>query len=133
MFSNLDPECPFCSHLSALAWRIPEMGEPGGLPSLGSHSRTRLKRLSSSSRISCCLLRSYLADFRAHWKVCFFLDYHHHFYSKRERVSFLFLNFLVLLLKLFFLSLYFSLSLSHFLIAWLQVLLHLNSRELSKF
>ena len=29
---------------SVLAWKIPETGEPGGLPSLGSHSRTRLKR-----------------------------------------------------------------------------------------
>ena len=28
---------------SVLAWRIPGMGEPGGLPSLGSHSRTQLK------------------------------------------------------------------------------------------
>ena len=34
---------------SVLAWRIPGMGEPGGLPSMGSQSRTRLKRLSSSS------------------------------------------------------------------------------------
>ena len=25
------------THSSALAWRIPEMGEPGGLPSMGSH------------------------------------------------------------------------------------------------
>ena len=32
------------THSSVLAWRI-----PGGLPSMGSHSRTRLKRLSSSS------------------------------------------------------------------------------------
>ena len=32
-----------------LAWRIPGTWEPGGLPSMGSHSRTRLKRLSSSS------------------------------------------------------------------------------------
>ena len=30
----------------------PGMGEPGGLPSMGSHSRTRLKRLSSSSSSS---------------------------------------------------------------------------------
>ena len=36
------------THSSALAWRIPGTGEPGGLPSVGSHSRTRLKRLSSS-------------------------------------------------------------------------------------
>ena len=34
---------------SVLAWRIPGTGEPGGLPSVGSHSRTRLKQLSSSS------------------------------------------------------------------------------------
>ena len=25
------------THFSVLAWRIPGMGEPGGLPSLGSH------------------------------------------------------------------------------------------------
>ena len=37
------------THSSVLAWRIPGMGEPGGLPSPGSQSRTRLKRLSSSS------------------------------------------------------------------------------------
>ena len=43
---------------SILAWRIPGTGEPGGLPSMGSHwaavygvaqNRTRLKWLSSSS------------------------------------------------------------------------------------
>ena len=38
------------THSSVLAWRIPGSGEPGGLPSMGSQqSRTRLKRLSSSS------------------------------------------------------------------------------------
>ena len=42
------------THSSVLAWRIPGTEEPGGLPSMGSHrvgpdSRTRLKRLSSSS------------------------------------------------------------------------------------
>ena len=37
------------THSSALAWRIPGMGEPGGLPSMGSQSRTRQKRLSNSS------------------------------------------------------------------------------------
>ena len=39
------------THYTVLAWRIPGTGEPGGLPSMGSHSRTRLKRLSSSSRL----------------------------------------------------------------------------------
>ena len=37
------------THSSVLAWRIPGTGEPGGLPSVGPHSQTRLKRLSSSS------------------------------------------------------------------------------------
>ena len=38
------------THSSVLAWRIPGTGEPGGLLSMGSHSWTRLRRLSSSSR-----------------------------------------------------------------------------------
>ena len=39
------------AHSSILAWRIPGMGEPGGLPAVCgvAQSRTRLKRLSSSS------------------------------------------------------------------------------------
>ena len=37
------------THSRVLAWRIPGTAEPVGLPSVGSHSRTRLKRLSSSS------------------------------------------------------------------------------------
>ena len=37
------------AHSSVLAWGIPGTGKPGGLPSMGSHSQTRLKRLSSSS------------------------------------------------------------------------------------
>ena len=33
-----DPlEKEMATHSSVLAWRIPEMGEPGGLPSQGSH------------------------------------------------------------------------------------------------
>ena len=39
------------THASVLAWRIPRTGEPGGLPSMGSQSRTRLKQLNSSSSI----------------------------------------------------------------------------------
>ena len=27
----------YLTHSSVLAWRIPGMGEPGGLPSMGSH------------------------------------------------------------------------------------------------
>ena len=55
-FHALEKE--MATHSSILARRIPGMGEPDGLPSMGSHrvvygvaqSRTRLKRLSSSSR-----------------------------------------------------------------------------------
>ena len=42
-------EKEMATHSSILAWRIPGTEEPGGLPSMGSHSRTWLKRLSSSS------------------------------------------------------------------------------------
>ena len=45
------------THSSVLAWRIPGTGEPGGLPSMGSHSLTRLKRLSSSSSSSSLLVK----------------------------------------------------------------------------
>ena len=44
-FHALEKE--MATHSSVLAWRIPGTGEPGGLLSMGSHSRTRLKRLSS--------------------------------------------------------------------------------------
>ena len=44
------------THSSVLAWRISGTGEPGELPSMGSHgvaqSQTRLKQLSSSSSSS---------------------------------------------------------------------------------
>ena len=34
-FPALEKE--MATHSSVLAWRIPAMGEPGGLPSMGSH------------------------------------------------------------------------------------------------
>ena len=33
----MDSEKDMATHSSVLAWRIPEMGEPAGLPSMGSH------------------------------------------------------------------------------------------------
>ena len=47
-FRALEKE--MATYSSVLAWRIPGMAEPAGLPSMGSQSRTRLKRLGSSSR-----------------------------------------------------------------------------------
>ena len=32
-----DEEKEMATHSGVLAWRIPGMGEPGGLPSVGSH------------------------------------------------------------------------------------------------
>ena len=49
-FHALEKE--MATHSSVLAWRIPGTGEPGGLSSMGLQSRTRLKRLSSSSSSS---------------------------------------------------------------------------------
>ena len=46
-FHALEKE--MATNSSILAWRIPGMGELGGLLSLGSHSQTGLKRLSSSN------------------------------------------------------------------------------------
>ena len=46
-FHALEKE--MATHSSVLAWKIPGTGEPGGLPPMGLQSRTRLKRLSSSS------------------------------------------------------------------------------------
>ena len=40
-FHALEKE--MATHSSVLAWRIPGTGEPGGLPSMGSQSWTRLK------------------------------------------------------------------------------------------
>ena len=46
------------THSSVLAWRIPGMGEPSGLPSMGSQSWTRLKQLGGSSSSSSEIFRS---------------------------------------------------------------------------
>ena len=46
-FHALEKE--MATHSSVLPWRIPEMGEPSGLLSMGSQSQTWLKRLTSSS------------------------------------------------------------------------------------
>ena len=45
-----DPlEKDLATHSSILAWRTPGTEEPGGLQSMGSQSRTRLKRLNTGA------------------------------------------------------------------------------------
>ena len=53
-FHALEKE--MATHSNVLAWRIPGTAGPGGLPSMRSQSRTRLKRLSSSSSIPSSLV-----------------------------------------------------------------------------
>ena len=69
------------THSSILAWRIPGTGEPGGLPSMGSHSWRWLKRLSSSSSSSSSKLKNKLIgaswwrsgkESTCQWKRCRF-------------------------------------------------------------
>ena len=45
----VSPKKAMAPHSSTLAWKIPWTEEPGRLPSMGSHSWTRLKWLSSSN------------------------------------------------------------------------------------
>ena len=54
------------THSIVLAWRIPGTGEPAGLPSVGSHSRTQLKWVSSSSSRGLF-----------YWSICLFLCQYH--------------------------------------------------------
>ena len=58
------------THSSVLAWRMPGTGEPGGLPSMGSHrvdstESTGLKQLSRSSIIAFKIRRLF------HVSLCF--------------------------------------------------------------
>ena len=48
-FSLSSLEKEMTTYSSVLAWRNPGTGKPGGLPFMGSHSRTQLKQFSSSS------------------------------------------------------------------------------------
>ena len=54
------------THSSVLAWRIPGTGEPGGLPSIGSH-RVRHDRSDLAAAAYCFLIHS---SFGGHL-VCF--------------------------------------------------------------
>ena len=53
-------EKEMATHSSVLSWRIPGMEGPSGLPSMGSQSRTRLKRLSRCTSLSYTLNQLYI-------------------------------------------------------------------------
>ena len=63
-FHALEKE--MATHSSVFAWRTPGTGEPGGLPSMRSHSRTRLKQLSSSSSSISSLISCYFPHQHSH-------------------------------------------------------------------
>ena len=44
-------EKEMAAHSSVLAWRIPGTGEPGGVTSVGLHSRTRLSNLAAAAAV----------------------------------------------------------------------------------
>ena len=53
-FHALEKE--MATHSSVLAWRIPGMGEPGGLPSMGSHRVGHdLSDLAAADIFGCCI------------------------------------------------------------------------------
>ena len=56
-FQALEKE--MATHSSVLAWRIPEMGEPGGLPSMGSHRVVHdwSDLAAAAAARGCCALR----------------------------------------------------------------------------
>ena len=58
-------EKEMATHSNVLAWRIPGKGKPGGLPSLGSQSWTRLKWLSSSSKV-CFMVQNVASELEKH-------------------------------------------------------------------
>ena len=70
-FHALEKE--MATHSSILAWRIPGMGESGGLSSLGSQSWTWWKRLSSSSSSSSKPLGTPFGHIRQEWRYIYTL------------------------------------------------------------
>ena len=50
------------THSSVLTWRIPRTGEPGGLLSMGSQSRTRLKWQQQQQRLNPVLLQLLISN-----------------------------------------------------------------------
>ena len=62
------------THSSILAWRIPWTEEPGRLQSIGSKSRTQLKRLSMSACTHIYII--YTLDSNLHLSYCYILSTH---------------------------------------------------------
>ena len=52
-------EKEMATHSSVFAWRIPGMGQPGGLPSMGSH---RVEHDGSTLAAAACMAEDYNKD-----------------------------------------------------------------------
>jgi len=66
-FPALEKE--MATHSSVLAWRVPGTGEPGGLPSMGSHRVGHDGRLSSSSSNSLVIVSFLLAVYKLYLEL----------------------------------------------------------------
>ena len=62
VYTLLYVEKGMAAHSSAPAQRVPGTGEPAGLPSMGSQSRTRLKQLGSSSSSYYMCIKIYIRE-----------------------------------------------------------------------
>ena len=65
-FHELEKE--MATHSSVLAWRMPGVVEPGGLPSMGLQSRTQLRRLNSHSSSNTICERVGIGGKRGLWE-----------------------------------------------------------------
>ena len=75
-------ETAMATHSWALAWRIPGMGEPGGLPSIGSH---RAGHDWSDLAAAAAYIVSYLIHYQ--WAMCLLLLYMLKLKSKCQLIS----------------------------------------------
>ena len=75
-------EKEMATHFSVLAWRIPGTGEPGGLPSVGSHRvRHDWSNLAAAAAVVNFMLYEFLFN-RLYWKVSSKWLHHLNFYQR---------------------------------------------------
>ena len=72
-------EKEMATHSSVLAWRIPGTGEPGGLPSMGSHrvghDWSDLAAAAANSKICVSCASNWLCNVSLHWQFYFLASF----------------------------------------------------------